>query len=379
MAEQLLPTFDLKRNYQTVRKETLAALDKVLESQSFILGSFVRSFEEDCEAYLGTAHAIGCASGSDALLLALHSLDVKAGDKVITTPFTFFATASAITRLGAVPLFVDIDPSDYNLSVEGVKEALADPKVKVCLPVHLFGQMAKIEELIPLCDQRQVALVEDAAQAFGAVRHVADQVVKAGTVGKIGCYSFFPTKNLGAYGDAGMMVTDDASLSQRLLRLRVHGASTTYYHDEVGYNSRLDAMQAAVLQVRLRYLELWNEARRTVAHRYALLMAQYGVDEFVTPPVEAEYNRHIYHQYVVRAQRRDEAMEFLQQQGISTRVYYPLPLHLQRCFAFAGYREGQFPESEKLSKEALALPMFPEFTEDEQVRVVEALAKFYRS
>lgn len=374
----MIPSFELKRNYNQVRKETLAALDKVLESSQFILGPAVAQFEEEAAAYLGTSHALGCASGSDALLLALHALDVGPGDKVVTTPFTFFASVSAITRLGATPLFVDVKEDTYLLDPQALLEAMDDPAVKVVMPVHLFGQMVELDEVMAKAKAKGIKVVEDTAQAFGAARRVGDKIIKAGTWGDIGGYSFFPTKNLGCFGDGGMVSTDDEALFQRLSRLRVHGAGDQYYHDEVGYNSRLDAMQAAVLSVRLRYLEEWTEARRAVAQRYELMFAQKGLDEFVTLPREAANNRHVYHQYVVRAKDRDALQAHMTAQGVATRVYYPLSLHLQRCFAFLGYQPGQMPVSERLTSEVLALPMFPELTADEQQQVVDAVAKFYR-
>lgn len=379
MNTRMIPSFDLRRNYNQVRKETLAALDKVLESTQFIMGPTVAAFEEEAAAYLGVRHALGVASGSDALLIALHAADVGPGDRVITTPFTFFATVSAITRLGARPLFVDVDPASYNIDPQAALEALDQPGVKAFMPVHLFGQMALLDRLEPVCRQKGVRLIEDTAQAFGASRRVGDRQIKAGTWGDTGCYSFFPTKNLGCFGDGGMVSTDNEALYGRMGRLRVHGAGAQYYHDEVGYNSRLDAMQAAVLSVRLRYLEEWTEARRAVAARYGLMFAQRELEEFISLPVEESGNRHVYHQYVVRARKRDALQAFLAERGIVTRVYYPLSLHLQRCFADLGYRKGQFPVSEALNEQVLALPMFPELTADEQQQVVDSIAEFYRS
>jgi dTDP-4-amino-4,6-dideoxygalactose transaminase len=401
MADKLdkLPILDLKRSYGGIRDEIREALERVLESQAFILGAEVRAFEEDVESYLETGTAVGCASGTDALLLALMALNVGPGDEVVTTPYSFFATASCITRLGAVPVFADIDPATYNIDLRDAA-ARFTAKTKVFLPVHLFGQTAPIEEIAALCRERGIFIVEDAAQAFGAWRRpgvvdtraagiraadtarAAKEIVRAGVMGDIGCYSFFPTKNLGACGDAGMVTAADPRVVERLRKLRVHGAGTTYLHDEVGLNSRLDAMQAAILRVKLRRLEEWNAERRVLADRYRLLFGakgfvNAGAGGRVTLPAELAGNRHIYHQYVVRAERRDELMDFLEGRGVSARVYYPLSLHLQKCFAFLGYREGDFPESERLSREALALPIFNGLLPEEQERVVDAVAEFY--
>ncbi|MFP4482613.1 MAG: DegT/DnrJ/EryC1/StrS family aminotransferase [Thermovirgaceae bacterium] len=371
-----LPSFDLKRNYQRIRDEIKSEIDRVLESQHFILGPEVRQFEEEIAAYLGVPHGTGCASGSDALLLALMVLDVQPGEEVVTTPYSFFATASCITRLGARPVFADVDPKTYNLSPASVEKAITD-RTKAILPVHLFGQMARVEKMIPVAKKRNISIVEDAAQAIGAVRFVDGRPVKAGTEGIMGCFSFFPTKNLGAYGDGGLVVTSSAELAERLTKLRVHGAGEQYMHEEVGINSRLDAIQAAVLRVRLRHLEAWNVERRRAAERYRLLFAEKNLEDVVTPPVEEEGNHHTWHQYVIRCKKRDKLQAFLREKGIATRVYYPRPLHLQQCFAFLGCGPGDYPVSETLAREALALPMFPELLAEEQERVVKAMAKFY--
>lgn len=374
MPERALPSFDLKRNFKRVKGEIAEALERVLESQRFILGPEVEKFEAEIASYLGVEHAIGCASGSDALLLALLALDVSEKDEVITTPYTFFATASCIARLGARPVFVDVDPKTYNISIEGIKEAISE-KTKVILPVHLFGQMAKVEEIRKVAPGK--TMVEDAAQAIGAVRFIEERGVKAGTVGDLACFSFFPTKNLGAYGDGGMVVTRCEKLADRISRLRVHGAGSQYMHEEIGINSRLDAIQAAILRVRLKHLEVWNEERRKAAVRYNLLIAEKGLEEWVAVPETEEKNHHTYHQYVVRCKRRDDLQEFLKGKGITTRVYYPVPLHMQKCFEYLGYKQGQFPVAEMLSKESLALPMFPEIKPEEQEWVVESIRQFY--
>lgn len=377
LEKRTLPTLDLKRHYARVKDEVREAIDSVVESQYFILGPEVKAFETEAARYLEVAHAVGCASGSDALLLCLMALDVKPGDEVITTPFTFFATVSAITRLGATPVFADIDPKSYNIDPDKALEKVG-PKTKVFLPVHLFGQMTEMERVVPALRERGVSIVEDCAQAFGTWRRVGDKIIRCGGWGGLGAISFFPTKNLGGYGDGGMVTTNDDSQAERLSRLRVHGAGTTYYHDEVGLNSRLDALQAAVLRVHLRHLDECIEERRLAADRYKMLLAEQDLGDLVKTPEETPGNWHTYHQYVIRAKRRDELIAYLTQSGIAARIYYPLPLHLQKCFAFLGGKPGDLPESEALARECLALPIFPGLTMDEQVWVAETIAKFYK-
>ncbi len=375
--KKALPSLDLQRNYRRIEAEIDEAVHRVLESQHFIMGPEVEAFEREASAYLGVKHSLGCASGSDALLLALMALDLKPGDEVITTPYTFFASVSAITRLGAKPVFVDIDPASYCLDVGQVMDKVT-ARTRAFLPVHLFGQMVPMETLMEDLAARDIAVVEDGAQAFGSWRRVGDQIHRCGAWGTVGCFSFFPTKNLGCYGDGGMVTTNRDDLARRLGRLRVHGAGNTYYHDEVGLNSRLDALQAAILRVRMAHLETWNEERRIVAGRYRLLAAHHNLLDRISLPQALEGNGHIYHQYVIRARRRDELMAYLAGEGITTRVYYPLALHLQKCFAFLGGQAGDHPEAERLTQEALALPMFPELTEQEQQWVMETIARFYR-
>jgi len=377
MPERKLPTLDLKRNYSRVRDEIREAVDKVLESQHFILGPEVRAFEAEVASTLEIPHAVGCGSGTDALVLSLMALNVGPGDEVITTPYSFFATVSCITRVGARPVFVDIDPETYNFRVDQVLEKLS-LKTKAVIPVHLFGQMVPLEELAPSLREKGIALIEDTAQAFGSCRKAGNEILRAGGVGDMGCISFFPTKNLGAYGDAGMITTTRDDLARSLKSLRVHGSTETYFHDTVGINSRLDEIQAAVLRVRLRHLQEWNEERRQAAARYALLFREAGLMEWVRPPVEAEGNTHIYHQYVIRCDRRDALQKHLESEGISSRVYYPLCLHLQPCFSGLGYKEGDFPEAEALSQDCLALPIFPELEAEEQEWLVSAMKSFYR-
>ncbi|MBQ9882141.1 MAG: DegT/DnrJ/EryC1/StrS family aminotransferase [Synergistes sp.] len=372
-----IPSFDLTRNYARVKEEINVAVLRVLDTQHFILGSEVEALEKELSSYLEVKETIGCASGTDSLVLAMMTLDLKPGDEVITTPFTFFATASCITRCGGTPVFADVDPSTYNIKSEEILSKVT-PRTRAVLPVHLFGQMCPLEEIKSELKARGIVLVEDCAQAIGAHRMIGGRVARSGSVGDIGCFSFFPTKNLGCYGDGGLVsVPEDETLASRIRRLRVHGAGETYMHEEVGINSRLDALQAAILRVRLRHLEGWNEERRIVAERYETLFAEKGLLEFVIPPVEAEGGRHVFHQYVIRAARRDELQKFLASRGVTTRVYYPLPLHMQKCFSYLGYKKGDLPAAEMLSDEVLALPMFPELLPEEQERIVSDIAKFY--
>ncbi|MBR2208419.1 MAG: DegT/DnrJ/EryC1/StrS family aminotransferase [Synergistaceae bacterium] len=380
MNKLTVPILDLRRSFKEVKGEVFDALERIFENQSFILGSEVSNFERHCEKYLELpdGSAVGCASGTDALLLALMAADVHEGDEVITTPFTFFATSGAIARLGAKPVFVDVEPDTYNINLERVVSKI-NSKTKVFLPVHLFGQMCALEKVKRLFAEKNVKIIEDAAQAFGSSRLVNGKIERAGTVGDIGCYSFFPTKNLGGCGDGGMVVTGDSKTAERLRRLRVHGSGTTYFHDEIGINSRLDAIQAAILDIKLKYLESWNEERIKIADYYKLLFKASGLREFITPPEVLEGSRHIYHQYVVRVKsQRDELMNFMNENGFSVRVYYPLSLHLQPCFKYLGYKEGDFPVSEKLTREVLALPVFPGLEQNEQEAIIYCMKKFFR-
>ena len=372
-----LPSFDLSRNWKRVRGETLEAVHKVLDSQHFILGPEVDSLERDISSYLGIKHSAGCASGTDALLIALMALGIGPGDEVITTPYSFFATVSCITRVGATPVFADVDPETYNISPEEIIEKISD-RTRAVIPVHLFGQMAPVEKFSSELTSRGIFLVEDCAQAIGATRMIEGKIKRAGTIGEIGCFSFFPTKNLGGVGDGGLISTDSDELEVRIKSLRVHGSGKQYFHDEVGLNSRLDELQAAILRVRLRHLETWNEERRAVNERYRLLFAENDLTEWVKPPAEEEGNRHVFHQYVIRCKQRDKLKDWLSEKGITSRVYYPLSLHLQPCFSFLGYGKGEFPVSESLSLETLALPIFPEILPEEQERVVSSMAQFYK-
>jgi dTDP-4-amino-4,6-dideoxygalactose transaminase len=370
-----VPLLDLHAQYDALRDELRAAVDRVMESQHFILGAEVQALEEEVARYSQTKHAIGCASGSDALLLALMALGVGAGDEVITTPYSFFATVSAITRLGASPVFVDIDPRTYNIDASRVEAAITS-RTRAIMPVHLYGQCADMETLAAIGERYSIPLVEDAAQAIGA----EDQGRRSGSIGAIGCFSFYPTKNLGGAGDGGMMTTDDEQLAERLRVLRVHGESSKYHHRFVGINSRLDALQAAVLRVKLPHLDHWSDARRANAERYAQLFTDAGLREEIGLPFIREGVRHIFNQYVIHAgARRDEMIAHLKRNGVGAEIYYPLPLHLQDCFRFLGHASGDFPIAEQAARETLAIPVYPELRPEQQQYVVETIRRFYRS
>ncbi|MDR1481600.1 MAG: DegT/DnrJ/EryC1/StrS family aminotransferase [Synergistaceae bacterium] len=377
MEAGLIPSFDLKRNYARIEGEIMDAVERVLSSQCFIMGPEVSEFEREAALYLETPRTVACASGTDALSLALMALDLGPGDEVVTTPFSFFATAGCIARLGARPVFADVEPGTYNVSMERVLDVLT-PRTKAVIPVHLFGQLCGLEEITPELTRRGIPIIEDCAQSFGAHRMHEGRIMRSGSWGRFGCFSFFPTKNLGAYGDAGMICCKELGDSERISRLRVHGAAETYIHGELGINSRLDAIQAAILRVRLRHVETWIEERREAARRYDLMFAERGIQDVVTPPVEDAGNRHTYHQYVIRAKDRDALQSSLSNRGIVTRVYYPMALHVQPCMKFAGYKMGDMPVTERLTEEVLALPMFPEILPEEQERVVSAISDFYR-
>jgi dTDP-4-amino-4,6-dideoxygalactose transaminase len=367
-----VPLLDLVAQHRTIRDEVMAAVTRVFDSQQFIMGAEVEEFERSAAQYCRAKHAVGCASGSDALLLALMALGVGPGDEVITASYTFFATASAVTRLGARPIFIDIAPEDFNLNVELLEGAIT-ARTRAIMPVHLFGQCARMDAVMKVAERRNIPVVEDAAQAIGA----EFKSRRAGAIGKIGCYSFFPSKNLGGAGDGGLMTTEDDGLAAKLRMLRVHGMEPKYYHRVVGVNSRLDALQAAVLRVKLKYLDRWTEARRANAQRYERLFVDAGLEEITRPKVHAD-SRHIFNQYTIRCPRRDELKAYLQQAGIGVEIYYPVPLHLQECFRFLGYRQGDLPETEKAALESLSLPIYAELTEDQQRYVVEQISKFYR-
>ena len=368
-----VPLLDLKEQNQALRPEIEAALGRVLDSNGFILGPEVAALEKELAEYCGVKHAIGCASGSDALLLALMAVDVGPGDEVITTPYSFFATVSSITRLGAKPVFVDIDPRTYNLDVSQV-EAKITAKTKAIEPVHLYGQSADMRALTEIAEKHGIPVVEDAAQAIGA----EENGKRVGSIGEIGCFSFYPSKNLGGMGDGGFLTTDDDALADKLLALRVHGSHQKYYHEWVGLNSRLDGFQGAVLRVKLPHLDKWTERRQQNAAAYRTMITDAGLTEEVVLPHERENVRHIYNQFVIRVPgRRDELKAFLTANDIGTDVYYPVSLHLQECFTYLGHRDGDLPESEKASKETLALPIFPELKTEQIEYVVDKIAEFY--
>jgi len=371
-----VPLLDLTLQHREIAGEIAAAMAPVIAEQRFILGPVVEKFEREMEAYLPVAHAVGNASGTDAILLALRAFDCGPGDEVVTSPFTFFATAGAIHNVGARPVFADIQPDTFNLDPAAADEAITE-RTKVVMPVHLFGQMADMTAFRALGDGRGVKIVEDAAQAIGARQRTADgEWITTGTLGDACTFSFFPTKNLGAFGDAGMTVTADEATAERLRKLRVHGGRQMYHHEEVGYNSRLDALQAAVLSAKLPHLRGWSEARRRNAAFYDGALA--GIEGIVTPAVKPD-NESIVNQYTLRVLdgHRDALAEHLKQAGIGSGVYYPVPLHLQECFAYLGYREGQFPESERACREVLSLPVFPELTQAQLGYVAETIGAFF--
>ena len=379
-----VPLLDLKAQHAALREELRAAVDRVIDSQQFILGEEVRRFETEIARYSQTKHAVGCANGSDALLLALMALDVRAGDEIITTPYTFFATASAITRLGARPRFVDIRPDTYNLDPEKIEAAIS-PRTRALMPVHLYGQCAQMDSLLERAAHHGLPVIEDAAQAIGAEDAHGR---RAGSVGVVGCFSFYPTKNLGAAGDAGMLTTNDDEMAVRLSSLRAHGGLTEYHHREVGINSRLDALQAAILRVKLPHLDEWSRARAERARTYDALFQESGLSHDgedsteaspVVTPANPSGQLHIFHQYVIRVggKRRDALIEHLREHGVGTKIYYPVPLHLQECFQYLGYGEGDFPESERAARETLALPMYPELKQEQQEYVVETIRRFF--
>ncbi|MBI5234988.1 MAG: DegT/DnrJ/EryC1/StrS family aminotransferase [Deltaproteobacteria bacterium] len=373
MKVQLL---DLAAQYKKIRKEALEEIKKVCDSQHYVLGKNVAFLESELAAYCGTEFGIGVASGTDAILLALMAAGVVAGDKVITTPFTFFATAGSIARLGAVPVFVDIDPRTYNLDPNCLEAYLKKTKgkgVKAIVPVHLYGLCADMAAINKLSSKYGICVIEDAAQAIGAEYNGK----KAGALGAMACFSFYPTKNLGCFGDGGMITTDNGKLAASLKMLRVHGSSARYYHDAVGINSRLDELQAAILRVKFKRLEAWTTGRIRNAARYDALFEKAGLSDAVTVPYVTENCRMVYNQYVIRVKRRDAMRSFLASKEIGSEVYYPLCLHMQTCFKYLGYRKGAFPVSEKAALEVLALPIYPELTAVQQRYVVESIAEFH--
>ncbi len=370
-----VPLLDLTEQNASLRPEIEAALGRVLDTNGFILGGEVAELERELAVYCGTKYAIGCASGSDAILLALMALDIGPGDEVITTPYSFFATVSSITRLGATPIFVDIDPVTYNLAVEQI-EAKITPRTRAIEPVHLYGQCADMAALRAISEKHGVPLVEDAAQAIGA----EEDGIRAGAMSAVGCFSFYPSKNLGGMGDGGFVTTSDDALASKLMALRVHGSDIKYHHKYVGINSRLDGFQGAVLRVKLPHLDSWTDKRRANADNYRRLFTDLGLTEQIGLPIERGNAKHIYNQYVIRVPgRRDELRAFMTEKGIGTDVYYPVPLHLQECFAYLGYVKGDLPESEKAALETLALPIYPELKSELQEYVAETIAQFFET
>ncbi len=376
-----VPLLDLHRQYSQIRGEVLAAVERVCSSQQFVLGAEVEALEREISAFTGAAAAVGCSSGTDALWLALLAAGVQPGDAVLTTAFSFFASASAIARAGARPIFVDVDPQTLNLELSQVEAKLQNGgsyKVRALLPVHLYGQCADMDALQRVADEFQLPIIEDAAQAIGAKWRNRS----AGSLGAAAAFSFYPTKNLSAYGDAGLVTARDADAAEHMRRLRNHGMPRRYHHEELGWNCRMDAIQAAILRVKLPHIEKWNQQRRERAAAYDRLFSNSGLfsargDGPIRLLQTSPYAFHVFHQYVIRANRRDELRQFLSDRKIGTEIYYPVPLHLQPCFAYLGYSPGDLPESERAAREVLALPMFPELTEDEQKWVVESIAEFY--
>ena len=371
-----VPLLDLKLQYSGIKNEIKSAIEEVLDSQYFILGPKVEELENEISRYCNVKYAVGVSSGTDALLISLMSLDIKPDDIVITTSYSFFATAGVIVRLGAKPVFADIDPHTYNLNPDKLEEVLKkqpEYKSKCIIPVHLYGQCADMDHISALARKYNVKIIEDAAQSIGA--KYKEQF--AGTMGDMGCFSFFPSKNLGCFGDGGMVITNNDNLAEKLKILRVHGSKPKYYHSLVGGNFRLDALQAAVLIVKLKYLADWTKKRQQNALTYNQLFEKNKLVGLVQLPFVCPENFHIYNQYVIRAQRRDELQKFLKEQDIGTEIYYPVPFHLQPCFFPLGYREGDFPEAEKASRETLALPVYPELTSEQQEYVVMKIKEFY--
>ncbi len=363
-----VPLLDLRAQYATIKEEVQRAINEVLASQNFILGRQVAELEVKMASYCGVRWAIGVASGTDALLLSLMALDIKTGDEVITTPYTFFSTVSSITRLGATPVFVDIDPKTFNIDSTKIEEKIT-PRTKAIIPVHLFGQTADMDTILKLARKHSVAVIEDAAQATGATHNG----LTAGSMGDLGILSFYPSKNLGAYGDAGMVLTNNEKLAEKVSLLRVHGSKTQYYHSMIGTNSRLDTLQAAILLVKLKYIDQWNKRRREIAHLYDRDLQ----NSPVTCPYVCKQNDSIYTYYVIRTKDRDALKDYLTDAGIGTAIYYPLPMHRQECFRYLNYRKGSMPRAEEASREALAIPIYPEMTEEQRKYTVENVKKFF--
>ncbi|MBN2208646.1 MAG: DegT/DnrJ/EryC1/StrS family aminotransferase [Candidatus Coatesbacteria bacterium] len=363
-----VPLLDLRPQFATIRDEIREAIDRVLETQVFVLGPEVEKLEREIADYCGVKFGVGCASGTDALLLSLMAAGVSSGDEVITTPFTFFSTAGSVSRVGGTPVFVDIDPVTYNIDASLI-EARITPRTKALIPVHLFGQCVNMGPVLEIAERHGLRVIEDAAQSIGSKTKLQGKWASAGSMGHSGCFSFFPTKNLGAYGDGGMVVSNDEDLAEKVRMLRVHGSKPKYHHSIIGANSRLDAIQAAVLRVKLKYLDDWSEARRKNANYYDKAFKGSGI---ITPSVRGE-NFSIYNQYVIRTKARDQVMEYLKKHDVGCEIYYPVPLHLQRCYGFLGYEAGEFPQAEAAAAETVALPIYPELTDEQKDYVVKCV------
>jgi len=379
-----VPLLDLKAQYGSIAFEVERRLKEVIENQRFILSENVDALEREISRYCGVGYGIGVASGSDALLLSLMAMGIGPGDKVITTPYTFFATASSVARLQAIPVFVDIDPKTFNIDPNRLEDCLkrftvhgSQFTVKAIIPVHLFGQCADMEPILELAREYRLKVIEDAAQAIGAEYKAGALWARAGSMGDMGCLSFFPSKNLGGFGDGGMVVTNDGELAERIRVLRVHGSNPKYHHSVIGINSRLDEIQAAVLRVKVKYLNGWTKKRIENGERYYRLFESAGLLDRVALPEVMSCNKSVFNQFVVRVRDRDRLREYLTKAGIGTEVYYPIPLHQQVCFSYLCYREGDFPEAERAARETLALPIYPELTEEMQGYVVEKIKRFY--
>jgi dTDP-4-amino-4,6-dideoxygalactose transaminase len=376
-----VPLLDLKAQYQGLKQEIIQAIETVADSQSFIMGPKVIQLEKEIAAYCSVAHGVGVSSGTDALLIALMAGDIGPGDRVLTTPYTFFATVGSIVRVGATPVFVDIDPLTYNISCDHLKQVIKTMRsedrkaLKAIIPVHLYGQCADMEPILAIARKEGLLVIEDAAQAIGAEYKGR----RAGSIGNMGCFSFFPSKNLGAFGDAGMVTTNDDAYHQKLKMLRLHGSAVKYYHERVGGNFRLDAIQAAVVSIKLKYLDDWTKGRQANAAKYRRLFKAADLEEIIRLPIEIE-SRHIYNQFIIHCARgRDKLRDFLTQHQIGTEIYYPLPMHQQACFADLGYQKGDFPQAEDAAQKTLALPIYPELEDKQLEYVVQKIAAFYRN
>ena len=376
-----VPLLDLKAQYQGLKQEIIQAIETVADSQSFIMGPKVIQLEKEIAAYCSVAHGVGVSSGTDALLIALMAGDIGPGDRVLTTPYTFFATVGSIVRVGATPVFVDIDPLTYNISCDHLKQVIKTMKsedrkaLKAIIPVHLYGQCADMEPILAIARKEGLLVIEDAAQAIGAEYKGR----RAGSIGNMGCFSFFPSKNLGAFGDAGMVTTNDDAYHQKLKMLRLHGSAVKYYHERVGGNFRLDAIQAAVVSIKLKYLDDWTKGRQANAAKYRRLFKAADLEEIIRLPIEIE-SRHIYNQFIIHCARgRDKLRDFLTLHQIGTEIYYPLPMHQQACFADLGYQKGDFPQAEDAAQKTLALPIYPELEDKQLEYVVQKIAAFYRN